>query len=304
MSIIVPSEPTIRIATKKGFLRCINRRRPPTKWSGKGSRSERKLLARDFVNLQALLKSEAMGTLTKAYKEVLENQLDAFEENAKTIARRTRIGKRAVGDDEWSPEEIALALILMEDAIRFAFSNPAQIRSAARPIYQSLIDRSYSRSRFLLGEANGLGNPSLASRNEKMLKNLSLLQQSTQRMAEYRIQKAFERADLFRLGVSWTDAIAAMRQTIKERILSPSRLTTIARTEGGRSVDEGIKETFKKSKIVSTASVVGCKAVEPNIPTYRGEPTCNIEEVPYYDVDAVEFHINHTGAWIASGFGD
>lgn len=304
MSIIAPIQTPIRIASKKGFLRCINRRRPPTQWSRKGSKAERKLLARDFVNLQALLKAEAMGSLSSGLKKVLKAQLDNFEEIAKKIPERTRIGRRAIGDQEWTGEEIALALVLMEEAIRTAFSNASPLRTMVRPIYQSLIDRSYSRSRFLLGEANGLGNPALAVRNEKLLKDVSLSQEATQRMAEFRIQQAFERADLFRIGVSWTEAVAAMRNSVEERILAPSRLSTFSRTEGSRAVDEGIKETFKKSQIITTASVVGCKAVEPNIPTYRGEPTCNIQEVPTYDIDLVEFHINHTGAWIASGFGD
>lgn len=82
------------------------------------------------------------------------------------------------------------------------------------------------------------------------------------------------------------------------------RVNTIVRTEMGRAADEGTKEALRNASTVSEVSVVGCEAREDNSPQYRGESTCNIQNVPVQDIDLLEFHPNHTGAIVPSGFFD
>ena len=47
---------------------------------------------------------------------------------------------------------------------------------------------------------------------------------------------------------------------------------------------------------------IGCEAREAGSPTYRGESTCNIEDVPVSDADKLRFHPNHTGTMVPSKF--
>lgn len=303
--IIIDSQP-IRKATKSNFLRSITQRRPPTQWAkGVGTKRERIRLQRDMINLQALLKAEAMGSLGSGYKRVFKEQAKVFEETAIAIGNGTRLRAKML-TKEWNPEEIALAYTIFEQASTIAFGAGAlELQKMARSIYQSLIDRTYTRSRYVLGEANGIVNPNLAGRNEKLLGGLTLIQGATKRMADFHIQKSLEaQAAQFRTGIAWGEVVLTVKSAVENRIIIPSRLNTIARTEGGRAIDEGMKESAKVSDILTHMSVVGCQAIEPNIPTYNGIPTCNIEDVPVQDLDMVEFHINHTGAFVASRFKD
>ncbi|MAS81987.1 MAG: hypothetical protein CMF45_04800 [Legionellales bacterium] len=297
-------EYTPRVATKANFLRSINRRKPPTKWNRGGTKAQRRQLTQDFVNLQATLKAEAISKIPKASQAIFTKQTKLFEKKALELGHRFRTARKANADDPWTEEEIAIAILIMADAAKFAFGNPTALSTMARPTFQSLIDKSYTRTRFLLGEADGLSNPRLAGRNERILKKLKRVQISTLAMANFKIKQTFDDAAWFRIGYSWGEAVGIVGQAIQTRVAAPSRVLTIARTEGQRAVDEGLKEGIKLSDIVSHMSVIGCQAVEPNIPTYRGDPTCNIEDVPVEDVDLVDFHINHTGAWVASRFRD
>ena len=290
----------VRRASKQDFLKLITRRIPPSRWTKRTSKGEKVALQRDVVRLQASLKAEAMGVLPNAFKKILQDQLNEFKQTALGLGVRTGLNRKAFKSSDWTAEEIALGSLLLGAASTAAFGSEVALSRMARPVYQSLIDRAYSRSRYLLGEADGLVNPMLANRNEKILRNLRDVQVSTKNMADFRIDKAIK-SDLF-VNNSWADAVGAASASISERILSPSRLNTFGRTESFIAVDEGLKEAVKISDSITHMSVVGCRAVEPNIPTYQGTPTCNIENVPITDVDSVEFHVNHTGAWFPSRF--
>ena len=54
--------------------------------------------------------------------------------------------------------------------------------------------------------------------------------------------------------------------------------------------------------MITHVSVIGCEAREPGSPQYRGESTCNIQDVPINDADKLEFHPNHTGTIVPSRF--
>ena len=290
----------VRRASKQDFLKLITRRIPPSRWNKATSKSEKVALQRDVVRLQAALKAEAMGILPSAFKKVLEDQLRVFRDTALTLGVRTGLNRKGLKSEHWTAEEISLGALLLGAASTAAFGSDLALSRMARPVYQSLIDRSYARSRYLIGEADGLVNPMLANRNEKILRKLRDVQSSTKNMADFRIRKVIDSPSF--IESSWANGVAAVTASVSERIISPSRLNTFGRTESFIAVDEGLKEAVKISDSITHMSVVGCRAVEPNIPTYQGTPTCNIQNVPITDVDSVEFHVNHTGAWFPSRF--
>ena len=290
----------IRKASKSDFLRSITWRTPPSEWKRNGNRADKLALQRDMLRLQSSLIAEAMGVLPRAFRGVLEDQIAVFTQSALRAGNRVGLGRKSNKASEWTADEIALGTLMLQAASREAFGTAVALKNMARPTFQSLIDRAYSRSRFLLGEADGLVNPRLAVRNEAILKKLNDVQLSTKAMADFRIGMAID-SGLF-ANAAWGDAVAAVTALITQRVKSASRLNTFGRTEAYRAVDEGLKQAVKISQSLTHMSVVGCRAVEPNIPTYRGEPTCNIENVPIQDVDSVQFHVNHTGAWFPSRF--
>lgn len=297
---LVESTNTTIRASKKNFLRTLTSKKPPAFWSSKTTAQQKKRTISDFLNVQKQLRAEAMGSLPREFRTIFQSQINRFKDEALLLGARTRLANKAQPDETWSDEEIALVLAILIEAARNAFLRDTLLVQMARSKYQSLIDRGYTRARFVLGEGDGLRNPTLASRNENLLSTTALINASSFGMAEFRIRREILKTNLLNINTTWAEAVTAVTRSISERVASNSRLTTIARTDGGRAVDEGIKEAFDKSEIVTHCSVVGCMAIEPRIPTYNGVPTCNITNVPVEDVDIVEFHINHTGLWIPS----
>lgn len=97
--------------------------------------------------------------------------------------------------------------------------------------------------------------------------------------------------------------VATVLETDGEDLLT-SRVGTIARTESSVIVDASASNCYMESGRVLTVQVVGCQAIEPNIPEYEGVPTCNITGVPAEDADKLEFHPNHTGYIVPETFAD
>ena len=96
------------------------------------------------------------------------------------------------------------------------------------------------------------------------------------------------------------EAIERIRDNVQS--IASNRVPTIVRTEMGRAADEAVKHSMVWSGVVTHLDVVGCASIERGIPTLQGVPTCNIERVPIELEGQLEFHINHTGAIVASAF--
>ena len=101
-------------------------------------------------------------------------------------------------------------------------------------------------------------------------------------------------------GLGIGDTVRRLRDSIDS--IATGRIPTIARTELGRAADTGRKEALLESGVVLQVSVVGCQAREEGSPQYRGESTCNIQNVPIEDSFDLEFHPNHTGVIVPSLF--
>ena len=92
--------------------------------------------------------------------------------------------------------------------------------------------------------------------------------------------------------------------------VSDSRIPTIARTEMMNAYNDGAVASFQGSSVVTHVSVIGCMSRERDRwgdPSwaqfmYRGESTCNIENVSVQDCHLLGFHYNHTGCMVASKY--
>jgi len=115
-------------------------------------------------------------------------------------------------------------------------------------------------------------------------------------------RKQFERAIQNAIGQGMTVTETAQFLVDKFPDMAESRIRTIARTELNGAYAKGSVASYLQSDVVAHVSVIGCEAREPGSPTYRGESTCNIQDVPVVDADNLQFHPNHTGTIVPSGF--
>ena len=87
--------------------------------------------------------------------------------------------------------------------------------------------------------------------------------------------------------------------------ISSARALNISRNEMANAWTQASAASMQESETIAAVSVIGCQAREANSPEYNGESTCNYEDLPIQELDAlleVGWHVNHTGTLIASQF--
>lgn len=111
-------------------------------------------------------------------------------------------------------------------------------------------------------------------------------------------------ADTLRKAMKGQHTIGGLIQEVREKFpqIAAKRIPTIVRNELSVAANKAQILSFKEVKTLTHCSVVGCQAVEDDGPKFMGFPTCNIRNVPVDRLSEVEFHINHTGSWVPSGF--
>ncbi len=169
-------------------------------------------------------------------------------------------------------------------------------------IIQSVAASSYDTTRKLLSVPQDSGEARRAraaqgAMNQRVQRVTSRIANMTQ-TTRNQFQRTLVRA------IQDGETVAGTAKIMRERFpqMSRNRISTIARTELGQAADEGRKQALKDNGAVTHVSVIGCEAREANSPTYRGESTCNVEDVPIEDVDELEWHPNHTGTIVPSKF--
>jgi hypothetical protein len=193
-----------------------------------------------------------------------------------------------------SPTEAAWA-----EAIRTALGPEADVALMTdyKPTVQSVSARAASRTAIFLGaSASAQASVNILRRSTVLAQQVTRINETTRHQLVAAVRRTMDE------GMTIAESVRSVRETVPQ--IARARIPTIARTEIGRAVDEGVKEMMKASGSVSHVSVIGCTAREPSSPQWRGESTCNIQNVPIEFVDELEFHPNHTGAIVATGFRD
>jgi hypothetical protein len=157
-----------------------------------------------------------------------------------------------------------------------------------QPAVQSVAAKAYGRTSLFLGQQEDPhASLNILRRSQEMAQLVTRINDTTRKQLSREIGNAIDD------GLSIRETVKHLAETFPD--IASSRIPTIVRTETGRAIDEGTKQSMKESSTVTHVDVIGCEAVEPGIPTYNGRPTCNITGVPVYDLDKLHFHINHTG---------
>jgi hypothetical protein len=117
---------------------------------------------------------------------------------------------------------------------------------------------------------------------------------------------------VIRSSIADGHTVAETAKVLEERMpkIAAARIRTIARTETMMAWTEGSIASLQQSGVVTHVSVIGCESREegswgrPSFQQfmYRGEGTCNIQDVPIADAHLLNFHPNHTGSVVPSRF--
>lgn len=206
-----------------------------------------------------------------------------------------RVETETVGMDVWAAFETALDNVMQE--------YPIQAAQWLIPMLQDGARIGYRRTSELLNqEAVQAVENAMFGNTDRIASRITSIGETTR--------------DKFRQVIS--DAakegmpVGGLAEEIYKRFedVSLGRVPTIARTEMMNAYNDGSVAAFKASSTVTHVSVIGCMSRERdkwNDPAWqqfmwRGEATCNIEDVSVVDCDKLQFHYNHTGCMVASKF--
>lgn len=201
--------------------------------------------------------------------------------------------------DVFLPAHEQLLLEILNDVLE---ETGARVTAEILPSVQSTLDQGYSKTSMLLAQRPVRGSIGLQRRSQALASRITNISATTRRRFQTILNNAV------REGLSIQQTAQLIRQRIPQ--IQANRALTIARTEINNAWREGAIQSFKESATLTLVSVIGCESREEDrweTPSYapylyRGESTCNIQDVPVADSDKLEFHINHTGTLVPSGF--
>jgi len=171
------------------------------------------------------------------------------------------------------------------------------------PEVQSTMAQGYSRTSVILGQPNDpAANAGISRRAQETARGLIKLDETTEQAWTRTVEQSLKDGD--------TVAETALHLEERVQAMARSRSMTVARTEAMKAFTHGSIQAFKESKTLSHCSVIGCESRELERwtqPSYqqfmfRGESTCNIQDVAVADLDKLNFHPNHTGVLVPSKF--
>lgn len=251
-------------------------------------------LVSDISNVILMAKLRGMRSLNEVLTFVMNSQVEEVSDEVIAIYGRT-YSTSAEGEQEAGmSKELLLALFLL--AIQQVMQKGSiRVALVTTPVIQSVVDDIYRKTMELLGVApNKVQLSLMTNRARDISASLTSITETT----TDRLQTTVENSIIAGAGLYGT--ISALKDNLSK--IATNRVTTILRTEIGRAADEAVLSAYADSKAVSHISVVGCQAIEPNIPTYSGVPTCNIKNVPINAARRLKFHPNHTGIIVPSAF--
>ena len=275
---------------------------PEEGWNSTNARGPAgRRLIRDLVTAQRV-------AAAKGIKSYSQKMRDFFDQQANRIVARfdrsyINYAGRRKGWEGYLKKEYEINIdpgshyVMWDEAISSVLGEMDQeFYSLSSKEIQSVADIAHTSTVSLLGGTTAaLSAPLLNRRVRDMASQVTNVSETTRR----RLRKELERA-VYEEGLTVAETVQRLRKRIPE--INANRIPTIARTEMGRAADEGRKQGLKDSGVVTHVSVIGCESREQGSPQYRGESTCNIQNVPIGDVDQLVFHPNHTGTIVASRF--
>lgn len=289
---------------------------------------EGRKLVRDVIAIRNLALRSNTAKLSKSLKGMMEDEVSGvLGEFASLVDRRVNgksIGSRMlnviltliVPDGAESIWEEALDAIFARDPTR------GRIMKVFKPHYQSVMDHIVTKTSVVIPPpvpqrrlsedlipVTGISTPELppwvpltptqqtrliTAKADNLCNQVTRISETT----KARLRAVFRKH--IKEGSTMGEVVKAIRDNFPQ--IAENRIHTIVRTELSRAANEAHILAFQGNSSITHCSVTGCQAVEERSPTYMGFHTCNIRNVPVADMGKVEFHINHTGTWVPTGF--
>lgn len=269
---------------------------PEGPWSADKFRRHGVALIRLLTYTAKVVQRKAKPVIHRAAGAVFRKQLDRIVALAmrKAEARGLKTVAVEIGyqEDLWAE---AIQEVIDEDRLELVLE--------LVPPIQSVMAQGYSKTATMLGMGTEAASPSLiASRARSVATRITKISDTTRKQFERVVRQAIEEGD--------TVVETAKRLKKEMPQINARRQEVIARTETMMAWTEGSVASMQNSGVVTHVSVVGCESREeeswgrPSFRqfTYRGEGTCNIQDVPIADADKLQWHPNHTGAVVPSRF--
>ncbi len=195
------------------------------------------------------------------------------------------------------PNDGALWLEALQEV--FSETGNAALTAELMPPIQSVMAQGYSKTNLLLGqEAAADVKAMVARRSQAIAQKITKINETTRKEFVRVISESVDS------GATVYETVKALRAELPQ--INASRQLTIARTELSNAWTQGSATAYKESDTLAAVSVIGCQDREgPPSPQWKGESTCNYEDLPVTDLDAfldVGFHPNHTGVLTPSRF--
>lgn len=280
---------------------------PPDGWhAGTFDRHGAKLI-KAIVRLQRVTYKKAVPHVARKAMEVFQGQLkDVVAKVLKRAGKKDLDLSGVSADPNQVSIEISMASqeALWAQAIQEVFSETSgELVVDLIPPIHSVMGQAYNRVSVLMGqEASQAGNALIARQAQGIASKIVNINDTTREMFQQAIRGAIDD------GLSVTETASRLEQVMTG--FNRTRINTIARTELSRAFTKGSIAAFQESDTLTHVSVIGCESREEDrwgTPSYqqfmyRGESTCNIQDVPVDDADKLNFHPNHTGTMIPSRF--
>lgn len=277
---------------------------PKEGWRASTFRLHGLAMVRAMHRAALITQKQQQGSIVRGASQAFTKQI---EEVIRRFLRASNFGRTSayaygvkVSGDIFLSAHEDLVLSILNEVLQ---ETGAEVTAEILPGIRSTLDQGYSKSSILLAqEPKVRDNPNLQRRARTLAARITNISDTTRK----RFKTVLTRAVKERLSVP--QAVKLIREKLPQ--IQANRALTIARTELNQAWTDGAVQAFQESKTLTFVSVIGCESREEDrwdSPSYapylyRGESTCNIVDVPVADADKLEFHINHTGTMVPSGF--
>lgn len=276
---------------------------PKEGWTGQSFRRNGLPMIRAMHRISQIVRRQAQADVARRASEVFQLQLEELIRRFLVIDRGFgRRSAKAESDLEIFLEtDKNLFLDLINQVLK---DTGSKTRAKIIGPVRSVMDQAYSKTSMLMGQVAKEGNSALAARSLNLADKITDISERTRGQFRRVLEDAVER----KLSVAST--VRRLRKEMPK--LNGQRALVIARTELTNAWHQGAIQSFKESETITEVSVIGCESREEEAwhrPSYqpylyRGESTCNIQDVPIKDVEKLIFHPQHTGTTIPSAFAD
>lgn len=276
---------------------------PKEGWTGQTFRKNGLPMIRAMYRISQIVRRQAQADVARRAAQVFDLQLEELIRRFLVLDRGfSRRSVKAGSDLEIFLEtDKNLFLDLINQVLK---DTGSKTRAKIIGPVRSVMDQGYAKTSMLMGQVAKEGNSALAARALNLADKITDISERTRGQFRRILTEAVDE----KLSVAST--VRRLRKEMPK--LNGQRALTIARTELNRGWYEGAVQSFKESTTLTHVSIVGCESIEqerwdqPSFQQYmwNGKGTCNAEDVPVQELDKLNFHPNHTGSPVPSGFAE